>query len=129
MKAKICIQALLIFLLINIPQQAFAEVMDKEPSLFAIWGYALICSLMCFLIGQYKWWLPIIILPIALFLPFGMVIETLDPHVRHAIINKAGWSYVLQVYVATFLVLLSLITGVMMGRRKISTIKSKSESG
>ena len=128
MNIKICLQVLLIFSLFNIPQQAFAEVMDKEPTLFAIWGYALICSLMCFLAGQYKWWLPIIISPIAIFFPLATIIETLDPHVGPAILNEAGWSYVLQAYAATFLVLLSIITRIIMGRNNISRIKPKLES-
>jgi ABC-type dipeptide/oligopeptide/nickel transport system permease component len=123
------LQTLLIFLLINAPQQAFAEVMDKEPTLIAIWVSALIGSLVCFWSGQYKWWIPIIIFPIAIARPLGCVIATLDPHVGPAIFNEAGWSYVLQAYAATFLVLFSLIAGVIMGRKKISRIKPKPESG
>ena len=120
MNIKIYSQALLILLFIHTPQTAFAEVMDKEPSLFAIWGYALIGSLVCFMSGQYKWWLPIVIFPISIFFPLGIVIETLDPHVGSAILNEVGRSYGLQAYAATFLVLLSLITGIIMGRKKIS---------
>ena len=128
MNIKIYLQILLIFSLINIPQQAFAEVVDKEPTLFAIWVSALIGSLVCFLSGQYKWWIPIIIFPIAIARPLGCVIATLDPHVGPAIFNEAGWPYVIQAYAATFLVLLSIITGIIMGRRKILKIKAKLES-
>ena len=129
MNIKIYLQALLIFFFIHLPQPVFAEVMDKEPTLFVIWGYTLIGSLVCFWSGQYKWWIPIIIFPIAIGLPLGSVIETLDPHVGPAIFNEAGWSYVLQAYAATFLVVFALIGGVKMGRKKNLRIKPKPESG
>ena len=128
MNTKTCLQALLIFFFIHLPQSVFAEVMDKEPTLFAIWAFALTGSLLCFLSVQYKWWTSIIIFPIAVARPLRCVIETLDPHVGPAIFNEAGWSYVLQCYAAAFLVLFSLVAGVIIGRKKNLRIKTKLES-
>ena len=82
------------------PQAFLFEVMDKEPSLLAIWAVCLLLAVGGLLLSKQKYWLPLIPLALALLFAWGHISELNDPSVGPQIIREAGYSYVVQSYVA-----------------------------
>ena len=73
---------------------AAAEVADKEPSLAALWAWALAFSLIAFLLEKVRPRLGLLIVPIAALLAWAGHSELSDPHVGPAILQELGPSYV-----------------------------------
>ena len=90
------------------------EVMDKEPSLFAIWISSLLLGIGGLLLSRYKWWLATLVIPIALALALGQILELRDPFVGPHIVREAGYSYVLHSYLAAALSIFLPSLGLMM---------------
>jgi hypothetical protein len=90
---------------------AYAEVMDKEPSVPMIWGTAMVCSVLGFMAARFK---PALLvgtgLLAALFLG-GVVAEINDKTIGQPIIKEAGKSYPIQAYAAIAVVILAHATG------------------
>lgn len=78
----------------------FFEVMDKEPSLLQIWVVSLVLGIGGFVLARYKYWLPLVVLAFALILAWSQLFELRDPFVGPAIVREAGYSYVVQSYLA-----------------------------
>ena len=76
------------------------EVMDKEPSLLQIWTLCLVVGVGGFLLSRFRYWLILIVLPVALILAWGQLSELHDPFIGPDILREAGYSYVAQSYVA-----------------------------
>ena len=89
------------------------EVMDKEPTLVAIWISSIVLGIGGLILCKYKWWMATIVIAIAVVLALDLLLELHDPFVGPAIIREAGSTYVLQSYIAStisiFLPLLGLI--------------------
>ena len=93
-RAAIAISALLI------SSPAFAEVVDKEPSLGTMWAWALGFNAGAFLLEAIKPRLGLAVLPIAIFFAWGGYSELTAPYVGPAILDELGRSYVRWSYVS-----------------------------
>src|SRR5262249_17588432 len=103
------------------PAMLLLEVMDKEPTLAqrtALYG---VLTLIGVLLATKRWWLGLIVLPIAALFAVADLSELRDPYVGPEIIKEAGVFYVVVWY---SLILASVaipsITAVILRRRKSS---------
>ena len=80
-------------LAMTVATPASAEVMDKELSISAVWGWALLGGLAGVVAIQLRWWLGLITLPMAALGPFGALVEFRSFDVGPAIVRAAGASY------------------------------------
>src|SRR2546430_17448104 len=69
------------------------EVMDKEPSLRAIWGAATFLGLVGFAAARLRRWLVIPALALIAIMAWSQLGELADPTVGPAIIQEAGRRY------------------------------------
>ena len=99
---------------------AYAEVIDKMPTLSFIWGVAFASGFICFVATFFKRWLLILTLfPAAWFL--GLFIEIHSPDVGPALLVEIGYSYINQVYLAAFSVVALGLLGWVLSAKKYST--------
>jgi hypothetical protein len=89
----------------------FFEVMDKEPSLVQIWVVSLVLGVGGFFLAKYRYWLLAVVLAIASLLAWSQLSELSDPLVGPVIIREAGYSYVVQSYVAIAIAFMLPIIG------------------
>lgn len=123
MSVKARVLGLGLSLLVVTPQVAFAEVMDKELPLEAIWPAALATGIAGFVGWRFAW-------PVALLAMVGggifflaLLGEINDPHVGPAIVREAGQAYVNRAYaaLATFVALHASGMALRFHTRKRST--------
>jgi hypothetical protein len=81
------------------------EVMDKEPTLVLVWCVALVIGVGGFFLSNYKYQFIVLILPIALYISFGLLREIHDEFVGSAILREAGIGYVIQNYLAILIMI------------------------
>lgn len=96
------------------------EVMDKEPSLFGIWLFALVLGVGGFLLCRRRPWLLAVVLPLALVLHVGHLFELHDPQVGPHVLSEAGRSYFVSSYVATAVSVILPCLGALSRRRKLT---------
>ena len=102
------------------PLPAFAEVMDKEPSLAAIWLSAVLCGALGFALGRFRVYLAPAALLVAVATPLGSALSELqDALVRLAIWHEAGAGYALQVYAAGAVMVALCAAGVLLRVRSV----------
>ncbi len=94
----------------------FAEVLDKEPSLFSVWATFLTVGILGYLLCRFRWWLVGIVVPVALVLSVVWLSELLDPFVGPAMWNESR-SYVLQSYAAMLISVALPCIGALLQRR------------
>jgi len=103
------------------PTLGYAEVMDKEASLFDVLFWGLIGALLVFLSARLKPWLLFILLPvIGLFFSVHLS-ELMDPYVGPAMEAEAGQFYVVVSWVAPVLVLIGAAAGFFLRSRDVKT--------
>lgn len=97
---------------------AYAEVMDKEPTLLLnyIWGIS--GDVLCFLSARYRPLLLLLTGSISLFYFYGLVQELRDPYVGPDIAREAGIFYVVSSYLLPILILGSIAAGLIIRRKK-----------
>jgi hypothetical protein len=78
------------------PATALAEVMDKEPSPAEIWERTALFIVLGILLARWKTWLPLVVWPLSTLFAAGLLFELHDPHDGPAILQEAGWNYVVQ---------------------------------
>ena len=110
-----------LLVLAAIPCRAFAEVMDKEPSVGQIWLLAIPASFVAFYACRFNPWLAVLTLPLPVLYAAGFISEALDPSVGPAILAEAGWSYVLAFALAFVAVGAAHIVGMVAWRRRRPT--------
>jgi len=90
---------------------AYAEVMDKEPSLTLnfVWGIG--GSIIILLCARHKPWLLLVSIPIATFYFYALLSEINDAFVGPAILREAGEFYVKSAYIFSALLFCSLFIG------------------
>ena len=100
-----------ILLSIYLTKPAYAEVMDKEPSLIInyIWGIS--GAAVCFIAARYKPWLLLLVAPLSILYFVALLSEVSDPYVGKAILEEAGSFYVVSSYVLSAIVLISIGVG------------------
>jgi purine-cytosine permease-like protein len=86
-----------------VPILAFAEVSDKEPSIFYIWGVAAIATVVCFLGAHYRRWLALVLaVPPALWFA-SLLMEIHSADIGPYLYKEQGSAYYVQVYLALVL--------------------------
>jgi hypothetical protein len=92
-----------VVLIAALPAAAWAEVMDKEPTLARIWGVGLLAGA----VGLFAWRRHVVLgavaSVIAAAVAWALHAELADPYVGPAILAEAGRSYVVQAYGVMFL--------------------------
>jgi hypothetical protein len=78
------------------------EVMDKEPSLVAIWLTYLALGIAGFSVARFRRWLVVVPAVLIFFFAASQLSEWLDPFVGPAMRHEAGTSYFVQTGIATF---------------------------
>jgi len=68
---------LTLFFFLTASSTAYAEVMDKEPSLLLNWTWAILSSVVCFLAVRFRPWILLAVIPIPALYFFGLVMETM----------------------------------------------------
>jgi hypothetical protein len=90
---------------------AWAEVMDKEPSVGCIWLIGLLSGCLGLLSARYCAWLVVGTLLLGSLLLGGVFSEIYDPYVGQAIRQEAGNAYILSAYGALGLALTLHLAG------------------
>jgi len=93
------------------------EVMDKEPSLRAIWGAATFLGLVGFAAARLRRWLVIPALALIAIMAWSQLGELADPTVGPAIIQDAGRGYLVQSCAAVALAVILSVLGLVPKRR------------
>ena len=81
-----------------LPAVAWAEVMDKEPTLTSLWTRAFVVGILGLLAWRRHWTLGIIASLIGALLVWSFLLELTDPYVGPAIRHEGGRGYVVQAY-------------------------------
>jgi len=103
---------------IFIATPAYAEVMDKEPSLMSNYMWGFIGSLLCYMSARYKPLFLFLVSPLPLIYFFGLILEINDPFVGKAILNEAGLSYILSSYILGAIILVSIGIGLWLRKNE-----------
>ncbi|HWV14157.1 MAG TPA: hypothetical protein VN030_01915, partial [Cellvibrio sp.] len=100
-----------ISLLVFFPTTVFAEVSDKEPSLFFVWAVGVVAAVICFVSACFRKWLALAlaVLPLLWFISFFMDIHSAD--VGPFLYAEQGLSY----YIQSCLSLILFISGTVLG--------------
>jgi hypothetical protein len=96
---------------------AFAEVMDKEPTLPQIWGNVPQGIVIGFIACRLFPWFAVISLPYTLNHHFGVIEEMISPFIGPAMRQEAGFSYYAQVFLGAGLIVASHILGITLYQR------------
>lgn len=78
----------------------YFEVLDKEPSSMELWLFYLACAAIGFLLCRFAFWLVVLVIPINLLFGLVWLTELHDEYIGPAIIQEAGYNYVIQSYLA-----------------------------
>ena len=69
---------------------AHSEVMDKEPSAFSNWAWALLGGAIAIAAWRWRWWAGLMFAVLVLFRLYAVHLEIQDPYVGPAILNGIG---------------------------------------
>ncbi|MFS1438887.1 hypothetical protein [Shewanella sp. 10N.286.48.A6] len=100
-------------ILLLFPLSAYAEVMDKEPSLFLVILLGVFGSVATLLTARFKPILLLIVAPLFLIYFSALLVEINDPFVGPAILKEAGSFYVNSAYFFTCFIVLSIPLGLL----------------
>lgn len=87
------------------------ELMDKQPTLLAIWGGAAALGLVGYLAGRFRRWLVLPALALIAIVVWLQLGDLIDPHAGPAIIQEAGIWYVAQAGAAVALAVILCVAG------------------
>lgn len=87
------------------------QVMDKEPSLRAIWAGGIVLGLVGYAAVRFRRWLVIPALALIAAAAWTQLGDLLDPHLGPAIMQEAGGSYVGQAGAAVALAVILCVLG------------------
>ena len=88
-------------------------LMDKEPSLRAIWGAAVLLGVMGYVATRFRRWLVLPALALVGLAAWTQLGELLDPQVGPAIMQAAGMWYVAQAGAAVALAVILCVLGLL----------------
>jgi len=91
----------------------FAEVTDKEPSVWFFCACAFSCVLISWQLMKWKKWLAVVAVPLAILSAALVLEEVRNPDVGPAIVRELGYSYVVVAYVsagAPFIAIMALLS-------------------
>jgi hypothetical protein len=93
------------------PGNAWAEVMDKEPSLVHLWSVAIVAGLLGYFAWRWRIVAGVVATLASVPLVWGFHWELTDPYVGSAIRQEAGQGYVIQAYLSMVLCLAIQLAG------------------
>jgi hypothetical protein len=104
-----------------IPSTVMAEVSDKEPTLFCVWGLGATVAIVCCMASCFRRWLvPLVAaFPFFWFIGFFMEIHSVD--IYPALYDEQGISYYVQSYLSFALFLSGVVFGLILNRHKINS--------
>lgn len=114
----------LVIIMISMSQSAYAEVLDKEPSLTLNYLYGSIGTILCFISARYKPWTLLIIAPSFILYFLSLMFEVIDPYIEEALLREAGKMYILGIYLFNILIVFSIALGLWL-RKNRTIIKRK----
>jgi hypothetical protein len=105
-------------LLLFFPTAAFAEVSDKEPSLFFVWTIGTVAAIICFSGAYFRKWLALILAapPLLWFAGFFMEIHSED--ISPYLYIEQGLTYYVQSYLSLTLFIFGIVLGLLMNKRR-----------
>ena len=106
------------------PSIAWAEVMDKEPSLAFLWSIATASAIVAVVAGRISPWFALLSVPLPLVYGLAVLFEFIDPYVGLAIAREGGVSYIVGVLGAALLVIAGHLVGGVLWWRKRPTGRS-----
>ena len=89
------------------------EVMDKAPTLRAIWGAAVLLGVVGYVAARFRRWLVLPALALVGLATWTELGELLDPQVGPAIMREAGMWYVAQAGAAVALAVILCVLGLL----------------
>ena len=96
----------------------YAEVSDKMPTQQEIWLTGIIVSFVFIILLRWAKWINILAIPLTI-LFFYFAFDTLtQPDIGPAIVKEQGKTYILALYGSTTSVLLSVIVGNILNRKR-----------
>jgi hypothetical protein len=104
-------------LMAALPSMAWAEVMDKEPTLTRIWTAGLLTGVLGFFAWRRHVVLGVPVSLVAVLLAWAVHSELADPYVGPAILAEAGRSYFVQAYGVMLMCAALHIAGAAAGAR------------
>lgn len=117
MRTRIRTACFLLTSLLAAATPALAEVMDKEPTIGAVWDAAFGLAVVALVAGRVH---PLLGLGLLFVpnVPFGMLLQAHNHVMGPAIRAEAGMGYIYQTYAANGLVLCSYLIGVALWARR-----------
>jgi hypothetical protein len=109
---------LLGLLLLTLPTLAHAEVMDKEPAVSVVWGWAIFGGVLGASAWSVRWWLGLPISAVVGLRLAGVWSEIADPHVGVAILAEAGEGYLWSIAGANVTAAALHVLGAIVGCRR-----------
>ena len=97
---------------------AYAEVMDNEPSLGENWIWSIAGGLIAIAAWRWRWWAGLAVTSIALLGLLAVYLELRDLFVGPAMRLEAGERYVTQFYLAVGVAVVLNAAGVYLGMRR-----------
>jgi len=94
-------------------------VMDKEPTLRAIWGAAVLLGFVGFAAARFRRWLVLPALILIAIVAWSRLGELADPIVGPAIVREAGRGYLIQSCAAVALAVILSVLGLVPKRRAV----------
>ena len=110
-------KALIVFVATFYLPCAYAEVIDKVPTLSFIWAVAIASGVVCLVATYFRRWLLILAaFPAIWFL--SLLLEIHSPDVGPALLVEAGRGYIVQVYLAALSVIALGVLGWILNAQK-----------
>ncbi|HYU10005.1 MAG TPA: hypothetical protein VEK77_11560 [Gemmatimonadales bacterium] len=85
--------------------------MDKQPTLLALWGAAVVLGLVGYAAARWRRWLVIPVLALIAFLAWSRLGDLADPVAGPAILQAAGRGYLIQACAALALAVILAVIG------------------
>ena len=96
---------------------AYAEVMDKEPSIADNWLLAVVGGLLAIAAWRWRGWAGLMVTSVVMFFLLGVYMELQDPFVGPAMRREAGEHYVTHYYAAVVVAVVLNAVGVYLRMR------------
>lgn len=111
-------KALVAFVAVFFWPNAYAEVIDKVPSVSQIWGVAVASGVACLALTYFRRWFLVLAAAFPAVWFFSLFLEIHSPDVGPALLIEAGRGYIAQAYLAAFSVVALGALGWFLNSRK-----------
>lgn len=108
-------------LLLFISGTVQAEVMDKEPSLFSIWCWAIVTAVLLFAAARFRPWLLLVLASFPMLFFCNQLSEVTDPFIGPAILQEAGATYIASSWAAPVVTVGGAIAGWRLRKQRITS--------